>query len=133
MGCDMAERKIYSDIFCEDDFCDIFDDKTFFLGSCVLVSSIDGIEHLQNVLGVKRVLNAAAEVEGPCAPGLNVLRLDARDSSDFDIASLFERSTAFIAAGLDADPLEPVYVNFKAGVSRSASLVLAYLILRRRI
>ena len=75
--------------------------------------------------GVTHVLNCSPMV--PCfhKDKLTYLHLEVFDETGEDIARHFPRANAFIAAGLEAGG---VYVHCYAGASRSAALVMAYLI-----
>ena len=80
--------------------------------------------------GVRRIVNATSHE--PCHfanEGVKYLHVEIDDNDNAKIAKYFEDCSEFIASGLDAG--ESVLVHCQAGISRSATLVIAYLIDRR--
>ena len=86
--------------------------------------------------GWRRVVSALEnswERKRPCFPELaEYLVLDAEDKPSFPLDDFFERSTAFIEEALRA-PGAAVVVHCHSGVSRSTTLVMAYLMSRHGI
>jgi hypothetical protein len=81
---------------------------------------------------IHRVLNVAREcsvstscVEAVADGRLLVKKLDIRDHSDVDIAQFFQEAVAFMRGAVDSG--RGVLVHCHQGVSRSATIVLAYL------
>lgn len=81
--------------------------------------------------GIRHVLNMAEECEDTEAAsmGLNVLHLPLVDHSDEPLGSYLPAATTFIHNALSRPNPEPVLVHCRVGVSRSASVVIAYLML----
>jgi hypothetical protein len=103
------------------------------LGSKDLVSKTRARNHLFNVLGVRYVLNAANDVRG--ADGdtrFTILRANAIDVEGYNIESIFKQSSNFIENAIDKEKV-PIYVHCAEGVSRSVTIVLAYMILKRNM
>ena len=80
--------------------------------------------------GVQRVVNATQHE--PCHHadvGVKYLHLSIEDTEGAAISEHFAESNAFIASGLEAG--ESVLVHCIAGISRSAALIIAYLVAER--
>lgn len=99
-----------------------------YLGSWLDADSVDELQKHN----VKRVLNVAEEcpVSTSCAAAMaqgaiQVKKLDLRDHSDEDITSHFKEALQYIHDGIERG--EGVLVHCRQGVSRSATIVLAYL------
>uniref|UniRef100_A0A7S1QPB8 protein-tyrosine-phosphatase n=1 Tax=Neobodo designis TaxID=312471 RepID=A0A7S1QPB8_NEODS len=99
-----------------------------FLGSWLDADSVDELRRHN----IKRVLNVAEEcpVSSSCeqamASGMvSVKKVDLRDHSDEDISRHFGDALAFMHEGIVRD--EGVLVHCRHGVSRSATMILAYL------
>eukprot|EP01061_Rhynchopus_euleeides_P020453 TRINITY_DN33261_c0_g1_i1.p1 TRINITY_DN33261_c0_g1~~TRINITY_DN33261_c0_g1_i1.p1 ORF type:complete len:196 (+),score=69.69 TRINITY_DN33261_c0_g1_i1:75-662(+) len=77
--------------------------------------------------GITAVLNTAREI--PCYhkddPDVRYMELEMNDDADDDIASHFDGSIAFIRHCIEQGGA--VLVHCQAGISRSASIVIAYL------
>ena len=89
-------------------------------------------DHLYNVLGVRHILNAANDVRG--ADGdkrFQILRVNAMDVVGFNVFPAFKQSSNFIEQAIDHD--RPVYVHCAEGISRSVTLVLAYMMAKRKM
>lgn len=78
-------------------------------------------------LGIKRILNVAGEcsVDTCIAAKLQVKSVPLRDHSDEDIAAHFDECISFIREGVERG--ERVLVHCRMGVSRSTTMVIAYL------
>lgn len=94
-------------------------------------------------LGVTHVLNAACGRDaslclvntGPAlyrAAGIRFLGIEALDMVGFRLDRFFDEAAEFIDSAL-AEPGGRVFVHCHQGISRSATLVLAFLMLRRRL
>ena len=80
--------------------------------------------------GVVRIVNATSHE--PChfqGQGIDYLHVDIDDNENAKIGKYFTECSAFIADGLDAGGA--VLVHCQAGISRSATLVIAFLMERR--
>jgi protein-tyrosine phosphatase len=78
-----------------------------------------------NDLSIKRVMVCGAGLEQPfLGQGIEYLKFDLEDSTDQMISHCFEPAHAFIQAAGEG---ENVLVHCAAGVSRSATIVLSYL------
>jgi hypothetical protein len=101
-----------------------------YLGSDIATSS--EVDYLQKKLGIKRILNAAREIEDGGGDHLNLNR---RELSGIEMYKKVPLTDSIEAKGVQ-DYIEddarvhsaPVYVHCKAGQSRSVMLVIAYLI-----
>ncbi|KAJ9472778.1 putative tyrosine phosphatase 123R [Diplonema papillatum] len=81
--------------------------------------------------GITHVVNTAREV--PCYfiedPQLVYLELELEDSEDDDMYGQFKPTASWIHAAIDNKGV--VLVHCQAGISRSASIIMAYLMLHR--
>ena len=75
---------------------------------------------------IKNVLSALTGCEGPYPENYNYLNLDLIDDEYENIIDKFDKSNLFIQKALDND--EKILVHCISGVSRSSTLVIAYLI-----
>ena len=80
--------------------------------------------------GIRRVVNIASEcpISASCLArqdAISVLKLDVIDHSDVDISAHFQTAFAFIRGALENR--QGVLVHCRHGVSRSATIVLAYI------
>lgn len=80
---------------------------------------------------ISHVLNLASGVPNFFPDALSYCKLIVLDTEEFDIASFFERTNAFIADAIAAGGRVLVHCN--AGVSRSATAVLAFLLAHRQL
>lgn len=99
-----------------------------FLGSWL---DADSVEELRRH-NIRRVLNVAEEcpVSSSCEQGIAsgavaVKKVDLRDHSDEDISRHFSEALTFMHEGIAHN--EGVLVHCRQGVSRSATMILAYL------
>eukprot|EP01062_Namystynia_karyoxenos_P049521 TRINITY_DN37947_c0_g1_i1.p1 TRINITY_DN37947_c0_g1~~TRINITY_DN37947_c0_g1_i1.p1 ORF type:complete len:227 (+),score=78.88 TRINITY_DN37947_c0_g1_i1:71-682(+) len=87
--------------------------------------------------GITHVLNAATEIPnyhadpGGAAPPLTYLQLELQDSEGDDIAAEWQRCTDWIRGAHEAGG--KVLVHCQAGISRSAAIVIAYLMMTERV
>jgi protein-tyrosine phosphatase len=110
--------------------CEIF--TNLLLGSQDLVKKSRARDHLYNKLGVRYILNAAADVHGAKGDSrFNILQIDAIDVDGFDLSPAFQQSSSFIQQAIETET--PIYIHCAEGVSRSVTLVLAYLILKHKM
>jgi len=80
---------------------------------------------------IKYILNVAYEVQNYFPDQFQYLKLDLDDTADFDISGHFDRAVSFIEeAKLSASN---VLVHCQQGISRSASMVIAYLIAKENM
>ena|SRR3989338_2806806 len=77
--------------------------------------------------GVGQVVNLCG-ISYPQDPRFRYLNLPIDDSSLADISSVARRACAFIAAGHSSSPSRGALVHCEAGVSRSTSVCIAYVI-----
>ena len=89
----------------------------------------NNLSHLTH-LGIKRVLNISSELENAFPDSLTYLRFNLPDDPDQDITSVFLPAFDFLDQSLDNH--QPVLIHCYQGVSRSAAVLLAYLMVRRQ-
>ena len=112
---------------------DVLGNGLLLLGSRDLVRTHEARTHLRTTLGCAHVLNAANDIHGADGDDrFKILRVNAIDVQGYDLSPAFERACDFIESTIDCDSPTPVYVHCQEGVSRSVTLVLAYLVARRR-
>lgn len=94
----------------------------------LLIGNVDTARDRRQLaaLRVTHILDMSGEVEYEPPPGVVRLCLAVPDVEDFDIRQAFARSNAFIWHALDGGGR--VLVHCRYGVSRSAAVVLAYLL-----
>jgi hypothetical protein len=80
--------------------------------------------------GIRNVVDLSNKHYTP-VKGVRVLRIDAPDVPDFDIRVIFARTNGFIRGCVERG--EPVLVHCAWGVSRSAAVVIAYLMAFKRL
>jgi protein-tyrosine phosphatase len=80
---------------------------------------------------ITRIVDVSARNYTP-ANGVKLLRLPIPDVSDFDIRQIFNQTNAFIHQSLDIEK-QNVLVHCAWGISRSASVVIAYLMAYRNL
>ncbi|KAJ3156648.1 hypothetical protein HDU86_003872 [Geranomyces michiganensis] len=100
------------------------------LGSDALPQAKDAVEQLQE-LGVTHVLNMAVEVENKLVDEsgkFDVKWCLAEDHAEHDIEPAIREAVDWIAEAHAASPSNIVFVHCKAGRSRSATTVIAYLV-----
>lgn len=119
----MAATPLSPELYCTPGISKILDN--LYLGSHS--DAQDG--QLLKLLGIRRVLNMAVECDDTEATklGLQVLSFPLEDHSDQPIREYFERAISFIREGLEKENPEPVLVHCRMGVSRSATIIIAYL------
>ncbi|KAG8191927.1 hypothetical protein JTE90_007725 [Oedothorax gibbosus] len=81
-------------------------------------------------LGVQYVLNVTSQVQG-CEDGFTCLRLPAADSHQQNLKQYFGRAFAFIDEARQRN--SAVLVHCQAGISRSATIAIAYLMYHARV
>ena len=64
-------------------------------------------------------------------PGIKYLRIDAKDTPSYDISKHFDDCLEFIKQGLEHN--EKILIHCHAGISRSATIVLLYLLCIRNM
>ncbi|KAH7881775.1 phosphatases II [Phlebopus sp. FC_14] len=80
-------------------------------------------------MGITHVVSALeADLRAELGDGVVTMHVPIRDSSDTDITKWFDEVVRFIRDALDADERNKVLVHCLQGISRSATLVCAYLI-----
>ncbi|KAI8589574.1 hypothetical protein BDZ88DRAFT_497627 [Geranomyces variabilis] len=100
------------------------------LGSDALPQAKDAVEQLQE-LGVTHVLNMAVEVENKLVDEsgkFDVKWCLAEDHAEHDIEPAIREAVDWIAEAHASSPSNIVFVHCKAGRSRSATTVIAYLV-----
>ncbi|KAJ3407733.1 hypothetical protein HDU80_007952 [Chytriomyces hyalinus] len=103
------------------------------LGSEVVPTADDAVEQLK-ALGVTHVLNMAREVvdealePGEAVTGISFLKIGVYDHPDEEIDGPIRQGISYIEKARRDNPKARVLVHCKAGRSRSAAVVLAYLI-----
>ncbi|KAJ3147945.1 hypothetical protein HDU89_005019 [Geranomyces variabilis] len=100
------------------------------LGSDALPQAKDAVEQLQE-LGVTHVLNMAVEVENKLVDEsgkFDVKWCLAEDHAEHDIEPAIREAVDWIAEAHASNPSNIVFVHCKAGRSRSATTVIAYLV-----
>ena len=96
-----------------------------FVGCYPSVCSLRALESI----GITHVLNAASEVcASPFVDKLTYLDLPLDDLPTEDISRTFDQAVDFIHTALSSDENNRVAVHCQAGISRSVSLCIAYLI-----
>lgn len=78
--------------------------------------------------GITHVIIALTGLPPPFPEDFKYLTLPAIDTKSFDLSQHFDNSNLFISNALKSDPLNKIYVHCVCGVSRSVSIVCAYLI-----
>ncbi|KAH8075852.1 protein-tyrosine phosphatase-like protein [Cristinia sonorae] len=93
--------------------------SNFFYAKSVQAMSADGITHVVSILESK-----------PAYPPFlkGTLHIPLMDTSDTDILQHLEATTAFIKAAIEESPNNNVLVHCLMGISRSATVVCAYLV-----
>jgi protein-tyrosine phosphatase len=95
------------------------------LGSKLVAEDLGALKKAK----VTHVLNTASEIpnyhEGNAEAGVVYLQLSLNDDEDDDITAEFEKCSAWIADAVAGGGI--VFVHCQAGISRSASIVMAYL------
>ncbi|KAF8557700.1 phosphatases II [Imleria badia] len=80
-------------------------------------------------LGITHIVSAVeADVRKDFGDNVTVMHVPIRDEMNADIAQWFDKVVKFIKDALDADEQHKVLVHCLQGISRSATLVCAYLI-----
>ncbi|GAO48472.1 phosphatases II [Saitoella complicata NRRL Y-17804] len=83
--------------------------------------------------GITHVVSALTDaanvlkIGNPLRPNITTLQLDVDDTDDEDLLRHIPTSNTFITAALEASPTNKVMIHCVAGVSRSATLLAAYL------
>lgn len=95
----------------------------------VYLSGEDAVKSKTNLKlnGITHVLNLTTNVENLFEPELVYKKIRVNDVSHEDMRECFEHSIEFIERALAANDTNRVLVHCNAGVSRSASVVMAYL------
>lgn len=98
---------------------------------CLYLGGIDAAVDTARLVdqGIRAVVCCCREVEFPSKDenaNLEYYRVDVEDMSREPIELFFEEATEFISQFISRE--QPVLVHCRAGVSRSASIILAYLI-----
>ncbi|TPX71920.1 hypothetical protein SpCBS45565_g00946 [Spizellomyces sp. 'palustris'] len=105
------------------------------LGSDAIPQSMDGVEQLKS-LGVTHVLNMAQEVENKKVDEsgqFDVKWCLAEDHAEHEIEHAVKEAVEWIDQAHHASPRNIVFVHCKAGRSRSATTVIAYLVVHQRM
>lgn len=95
-----------------------------YLGDWKLAADVDTLRSM----GVTHLLNCAREVPVYYTLAKKVLHLRMDDSPSFPIDTYFNDAIAFIEDAYHTTPNGVVYVHCAAGISRSATIVLAYMV-----
>jgi atypical dual specificity phosphatase len=82
--------------------------------------------------GITHVVNCAIELNEHAAPGVKTLYLNLDDVPEQKIAGALTTSYVFIDDALK-DPRARVFVHCYAGISRSSSVVIHYLMRKHRV
>ena len=103
---------------------------TEILPNFLYLGNVDGAADIENLkrLGIKYVLNMTSESKSSCdydPKSFNCMRISIDDSPDVNISDYFQKAHKFIDMA-KADNVG-VLVHCYAGVSRSASVVISYL------
>ncbi|KAK1164525.1 dual specificity protein phosphatase 13-like [Acipenser oxyrinchus oxyrinchus] len=89
-----------------------------------------GITHIVNAAHGIHHINTGAKYYSDTQ--MHYLGVEADDDPEFDLSPFFYPTAKFIRAGLNS-PKGKVFVNCAMGVSRSATLVLAYLMICKNV
>ncbi|KAI8914932.1 protein-tyrosine phosphatase-like protein [Powellomyces hirtus] len=103
------------------------------LGSDALPQAKDGVEQLK-ALGVTHILNMAVEVENKAVDESGLFEVKwclAEDHAEHDIEPVIRDAVDWIAHASQPDNI--VFVHCKAGRSRSATTVIAYLVVHHKM
>ncbi|KAA0705597.1 Dual specificity protein phosphatase 3 [Triplophysa tibetana] len=135
-------NEVYPGILLGDELREIHQHVPKHTGSGKLRSVARDVTRLKQ-LGVTHILNAAdgesdmhvkTGTEFYSGSGIIYRGVPAIDDDDFDLSKYFEEASGFIKSALSAEGEKgKVYVHCKMGYSRSATLVIAYLMLHHRM
>jgi len=91
----------------------------------------NNLKELTTRTNISYILNAACEVQNYFPDQFQYLKLDMEDTLDFDIHTYFDRASDFLE--LVRVNGGRAFVHCQQGISRSASLVIAYLISKQNM
>lgn len=94
------------------------------------LSGEDAVKSKSNLKsnGITHILNLTTNVENLFEPELNYKKIRVNDVSNEDMTHCFDQSIEFIQKAFEENETNRVLVHCNAGVSRSASVVIAYLL-----
>ena len=83
--------------------------------------------------GIKRVLTVGVMDMEPLPAGVEHKVVPIRDDLDEDLLAVLDDAVSWIAEGVKTSPAVPTLVHCEGGISRSAAVVLGYLIAEERL
>eukprot|EP01060_Flectonema_neradi_P024822 TRINITY_DN33695_c0_g1_i1.p1 TRINITY_DN33695_c0_g1~~TRINITY_DN33695_c0_g1_i1.p1 ORF type:complete len:219 (+),score=33.55 TRINITY_DN33695_c0_g1_i1:60-716(+) len=106
---------------------DVFEDGRLFLGSSIDAQDIATLKEKK----ITHVINATVDCQTAQDPDIEVLHVAVRDHSDAPLSEYFDMAANFINSVMESGG--SILVHCRCGISRSTTLVAAYLIAHRNM